>query len=35
MVQASSLLGLLLPVLLFFLAQRFFMQGIIFTGVEK
>jgi multiple sugar transport system permease protein len=35
MVQASSLLGLIVPVLLFFSAQRFFMQGVKFTGVEK
>ena len=35
MVQASSLLGLVLPVILFFAAQRFLMQGVVFTGVEK
>ncbi len=35
MVQASSLLGLIVPVILFFAALRFFMQGIKFTGVEK
>jgi len=35
LIQASSLLGLLLPVILFFAVQRFFMQGIVFTGVEK
>jgi len=35
MVQASALLGLLLPLILFFLAQRVFMRGIVFTGVEK
>jgi multiple sugar transport system permease protein len=35
LIQASSLLGLLLPVLLFFVFQRFFMRGIAFTGVEK
>ncbi|HDQ74137.1 MAG TPA: carbohydrate ABC transporter permease [Chloroflexi bacterium] len=35
MVQSSALLGLLLPVILFFLAQRVFMRGIVFTGVEK
>ena len=35
MIQASSLLGLLVPVIIFFLAQRVFMQGIVFTGVEK
>ncbi|MGD2176328.1 MAG: carbohydrate ABC transporter permease [Anaerolineae bacterium] len=35
MVQATSLLGLVLPVLLFFVAQRHFMGGVVFTGVEK
>jgi len=35
MVQATSLLGLALPVIIFFLTQRVFMQGIVFTGVEK
>lgn len=35
MIQASSLLGLLVPIIIFFLAQRVFMQGIVFTGVEK
>lgn len=35
MVQASALLGLVVPVFLFFLAQRFFIRGIVFTGVEK
>jgi len=35
LVQASALLGLLVPVFLFFLAQKFFMQGVVVTGVEK
>jgi len=35
LVQASSLLGLLVPVFLFLIAQRFFIQGSLFTGVEK
>ncbi|MBC8252575.1 MAG: carbohydrate ABC transporter permease [Ardenticatenia bacterium] len=35
MVQSAALLGLLLPLGLFFLAQRVFMRGIVFTGVEK
>ncbi|RPI32484.1 MAG: carbohydrate ABC transporter permease [Chloroflexota bacterium] len=34
-IQATSLLGLILPLTLFFLAQRYFMQGIVITGVEK
>jgi multiple sugar transport system permease protein len=35
LVQVVSLLGLTVPLLLFFLAQRVFMQGIVITGVEK
>jgi multiple sugar transport system permease protein len=35
LVQSSALLGLVVPLILFFLAQRVFMRGIIFTGVEK
>ncbi len=35
MVQASALLGLVVPVLLFFVAQRFFTRGVVFTGIEK
>lgn len=35
LIQASSLLGLLVPVILFFLSQRFFMQGVRITGVDK
>ena len=35
LIQATSMLALILPVLLFFLAQRFFMQGVKFTGVDK
>lgn len=35
LIQASSLLGLIVPVFLFFLAQRFFMQGVRITGVDK
>lgn len=34
-IQATSLMGLILPLALFFVAQRFFMQGIVMTGVEK
>jgi len=32
---AASLMALALPVVMFFLAQRAFMQGIVITGVEK
>jgi multiple sugar transport system permease protein len=35
LIQATALLGLIIPVTLFFIAQRFFMQGIVVTGVEK
>jgi multiple sugar transport system permease protein len=35
MIQAGALITLVLPVVIFFLAQRVFMQGIVFTGVEK
>ena len=35
LIQAGSLLTLLFPLILFFIAQRFFVQGIVITGVEK
>jgi multiple sugar transport system permease protein len=35
LIQAGSLLTLIFPLVLFFLAQRFFVQGIVITGVEK
>jgi multiple sugar transport system permease protein len=35
LVQATSLLAMALPLLMFFLAQRFFMRGVVITGVEK
>ena len=35
LIQAASLMTLLLPLLLFVAAQRFFIQGIVVTGVEK
>ncbi|MEJ5247302.1 carbohydrate ABC transporter permease [Caldilinea sp.] len=35
LIQAASLMAMALPVLLFFLAQRVFMQGVVITGVEK
>jgi multiple sugar transport system permease protein len=34
-IQASSLMALIFPLILFFMAQRFFVQGIVITGVEK
>ena len=35
LIQAGALITLALPVLIFFLAQRVFMRGIVFSGVEK
>jgi len=35
LIQTVALMGLVLPVLIFFLAQRAFTRGIVFTGVEK
>ena len=34
LLQATSMLALLIPVVVFFLAQRYFMQGVVFSGVE-
>lgn len=35
MIQATSIMALILPVMLFFFAQRFFMRGVVITGVDK
>ncbi|MBN2083783.1 MAG: carbohydrate ABC transporter permease [Anaerolineales bacterium] len=35
MIQAASLVSAVIPVLIFFFAQRAFMQGVVITGVEK
>jgi multiple sugar transport system permease protein len=35
LIQATALLGLAIPVLLFFLGQRVFMRGVVITGVDK
>ncbi|MGB7538927.1 MAG: carbohydrate ABC transporter permease [Anaerolineales bacterium] len=35
LIQASSLVSAVIPVLVFFFAQRAFMQGVVITGVEK
>ena len=35
LIQAASLMAMALPVLIFFLAQRVFIQGVVVTGVEK
>jgi multiple sugar transport system permease protein len=34
-IQVGALLAMLLPLVIFVLAQRFFVQGIVITGVEK
>jgi multiple sugar transport system permease protein len=35
LVQATSLMAMVLPIVIFFLAQRFFMRGVVITGVDK
>ena len=35
LIQATALLGMILPVLLVFFSQRFFMRGVVITGVDK
>jgi multiple sugar transport system permease protein len=35
LVQATSLLAMALPLIIFFLAQKVFMRGVVITGVEK
>jgi multiple sugar transport system permease protein len=35
LIQAGALMAMVLPLLLFALAQRFFVQGIVVTGVDK
>lgn len=35
LIQAAALMAMVFPMVLFFLAQRFFIQGIVITGVEK
>ena len=35
LIQAGALITLALPVVIFFLAQRVFIRGIVFSGVEK
>lgn len=35
LIQAGALMALFLPLMLFLAAQRFFIQGIVVTGVEK
>jgi multiple sugar transport system permease protein len=35
LIQATALMALIVPLVIFLLGQRFFMQGIVITGVEK
>lgn len=35
LVQATSMMALVLPLIIFFVAQRVFMRGVVITGVEK
>lgn len=35
LVQATSLMALVVPVVIFFFAQKVFMRGVVITGVEK
>lgn len=35
LIQATALIGLVVPVVIFFLAQGAFMRGVVITGVEK
>ena len=35
LIQAASILTMVLPLMIFFFAQRFFMQGVVITGVDK
>lgn len=35
MIQAASLIAVIVPLVVFFLAQRYFVQGVVITGVEK
>ncbi len=35
LIQATSLMAMVLPLIIFFVAQRVFMRGVVITGVEK
>jgi multiple sugar transport system permease protein len=35
LIQAASLISAIIPIVIFFFAQRVFMQGVVITGVEK
>jgi multiple sugar transport system permease protein len=34
-IQAAALFSIVVPLVLFLAAQRFFIQGVVITGVEK
>lgn len=35
LIQATAVMAMVLPITIFFFAQRFFMQGVVITGVDK
>ncbi len=35
LIQAAALMAAILPILIFFMSQNVFMQGVVVTGVEK
>ena len=35
LIQAASLIAVVIPVIVFLIAQRYFVQGVVITGVEK
>jgi multiple sugar transport system permease protein len=35
LIQAAAIMAMALPVVVFFVAQRAFMRGVVFTGVDK
>ena len=35
LIQASAVLAMAVPVVIFFLAQKAFMRGVVVTGVDK
>lgn len=35
LIQAATLMTMIIPLVIFFFTQRFFMQGVVITGVEK
>jgi multiple sugar transport system permease protein len=35
LIQAASIISAIIPVIIFIFAQRWFMQGVVITGVEK